>query len=477
MVAAKNYIAGEWVTDARGPEVRAPGNLDEVLGTVPLTTPAEVEAAVEAAARAQDGWRHLSGVERGNILFRAAAVLEAHVDELGALAAREMGKPIGEARAEAARAVSIFRYYAGEGSRAIGEVIPSANATTLQFTLRVPLGVVGIITPWNFPLAIPAWKMAPALAYGNTVVLKPAEWASLTAARIIELIGPLFPPGVVNLILGKGSVVGEALVRHPAVAGISFTGSGDTGQHIAQVAVERGAKYQLEMGGKNPVIVADDADLERVVELTVSGAMRSAGQKCTATSRVIATRGIKPRLAEALVERVRQLKQGNPLDPDTYLGPVVSAAQEEKILAMIQKGREEGARILAGGGRADVGLKGFYIAPTVFDDVDSRMTIAQEEIFGPVVAIQEAADIEDAIRIANGVRYGLSASVFTRDLKTALLFVDRIEAGMVRVNEETAGVELQAPFGGMKASSSHSREQGRAAIEFFTHTKTVAIRP
>lgn len=476
MITARNYIDGQWQGEATR-EVRSPGNLDQVVGTTPRSAASDVQEAVEAARRAKDAWRRMGGVDRGNILYKVAGILEAHSDELGQLAAQEMGKPIGEARGEAARATAIFRYYAGEGFRAVGDVIPAANPRTLQYTLRVPLGVVGIVTPWNFPIAIPAWKMAPALIYGNTVVLKPAEWASLTAYRMIELIAPAFPAGVLNLVLGQGSSAGEALIQHPDVAGISFTGSGEVGQHIAQVAVRRGAKYQLEMGGKNPVIVLDDADLNLTLDLTVSGAMRSAGQKCTATSRVIVTRGIKDRFTEALVNRVRTLRQGDPLDPTTYLGPVVSAPQQEQILSLIRQGEQEGGRILVGGGPADVTPRGYYVAPTVFDGIQSGMTIGQEEIFGPVIGLIQADNVEDAINLANDVRYGLSASVFTQNLKNALDFVEGIEVGLVRVNEETAGVELQAPFGGMKASSSHSREQGRAAVEFYTHTKTVAIRP
>ncbi|MCL4352365.1 MAG: aldehyde dehydrogenase family protein, partial [Firmicutes bacterium] len=346
------------------------------------------------------------------------------------------------------------------------------------FTPREPLGVVGIITPWNFPLAIPMWKTAPALVYGNTVVLKPAELASLTAYRMWELIASLFPAGVVNLVLGLGSVAGEALIQHPLIQGVSFTGSTGVGQHIAETAVSRGVKYQLEMGGKNPVIVADDADLDLAVELTVSGAMRSAGQKCTATSRVILMEGIRQEFTDRLVNRVQALQQGDPAQPETYLGPVVSQAQYDKVMGLIDRGRTEGGRVLTGGTPVGGPLaRGYFVPPTVFDGVAAGATIAQEEIFGPVIALIPVKTVDEAIEVANDVRYGLSASVFTRNLKTAMACVEGIEAGLVRVNEETAGVELQAPFGGVKASSSHSREQGRAAIEFYTHTKTVAIRP
>lgn len=477
MMDGNNYIGGEWVTATRRREVINPARTGESLGTMGLSDAVHIDQAVGAAAMAWPAWKKLGLVARGNLLFRAADVVERHAPELAELASREMGKPIGEMRGEAMRAVAILRYYAGEGYRPLGDVIPAANADTLQYTTREPLGVVAIITPWNFPLAIPMWKMAPALIYGNAVVLKPAEWSSLSAVRLFELLGPLFPPGVINLVTGLGTEAGEALIQHPGVHGISFTGSSAVGAHIAAVATQRGIKYQTEMGGKNPVVVVSDANLDLAVETIVSGAMRSAGQKCTATSRIIAAREIHRELGERLADRIRSLKQGDPLDPDTYLGPVVSASQRDKIQGFIETGSREGARLLVGGAVTDASLKdGYYIAPTLFDDVAADATIAQEEIFGPVVGITVVESVQEAIRVANQVRYGLSASVFTRDLKTALTCVNEMEVGMVRVNEETAGVELQAPFGGVKASSSHSREQGRAAIEFYTHVKTVAIK-
>ncbi len=475
MIAAKNVIAGEEMDAQNREDVYNPAHTQTVVGTTPRSSANDVDQAVHVAKEARDSWRRLGSMARGNILFHAAQVLEAHVEELGQLAATEMGKPIGEARGEAQRAVAIMRYYGGEGFRTMGDVIPASNPQTLQYTVREPLGVVGLITPWNFPLAIPMWKAAPALVCGNTVVLKPAELSSLTAYRMLTLISPLFPPGVFNLVLGHGTEAGEALIRHPDVNALSFTGSVAVGQHIAQIATARGIKYQLEMGGKNPVVVADDADIDLAVDFTISGAMRSAGQKCTATSRVIVMDAVRAAFSHALIERVRTLKMGDPLDPQNYLGPVVSQAQHTKVLGLINQGQAEGGRVLLGGPLAGE-QSGYFIPPTVFDEVVPTATIAQEEIFGPVVALLPVSSIDEAIHVANGVRYGLSASVFTRSLSTALTFVADLQAGMVRVNEETAGVELQAPFGGMKASSSHSREQGHAAIEFYTETKTVAIR-
>lgn len=470
----KNFINGEWAPLDAHVVVRSPGDIQDAVGSIGFSTAQDVAAAVEAARGAQPGWRDLGAVNRGNLLFRAASILEEHTEELAQLATREMGKPIGEMRGEAQRAVAIFRYYAGEGYRAVGEVIPAANPGSLQYTTREPLGVVGVITPWNFPLAIPVWKIAPALIYGNTVVFKPAEWSSLAAVRMVELLASVFPAGVLNMVLGLGSEAGEALIQHPGIDGITFTGSAAVGAHVAEVATRRGIKYQTEMGGKNPVIVARDANLDLAVELVVSGGMRSAGQKCTATSRVIVEEAVHAAFRDKLVEAVHSLKVGNPLHTDTYVGPVVSKPQFEKIRGYIETGMREGAEMVAGGEPLE--LDGYYIPPTVFDRVEAQATIAQEEIFGPVVGVIRVRDIDEAIGTANKIRYGLSASVFTGSLATALRCVREIEAGMVRVNEETAGVELQAPFGGVKASSSHSREQGRAAIEFYTHVKTVAIR-
>jgi aldehyde dehydrogenase (NAD+) len=474
---AKNWIGGEWVEGISNVAVRSPADPSEVVGHYQEASADLVAQAVAAARTAQKAWRRLGAVSRGNLLYQAAEVLAGQVEDLARLASREMGKPLAEARGEALRAVQILRFYAGEGTRAVGEVIPAANPAIFQYTRREPVGVVGVITPWNFPLAIPMWKMAPALIYGNTVVLKPAEWSSLTAAAIFEAIASLFPSGVMNLVLGAGRVVGDALIRAPEVDAVTFTGSVATGAQVASVCAARGAKYQLEMGGKNPVLVLPDANLDAAVELAVSGAFRSAGQKCTATSRVIVERSVYAAFRDRLVARTRELKLGNPLEPDTYLGPVVSEPQWQKVRHYIETGMAEAGAPLVGGLEKPASLAGYYVAPTIFDRVSPTATIAQEEIFGPVVALMEAKDVDDAIDIANRTPFGLSASVFTDNLSLAFKAVEELQAGLVRVNEETAGVELQAPFGGMKASSSHSREQGRAAIEFFTTTKTVALRP
>jgi aldehyde dehydrogenase (NAD+) len=348
------------------------------------------------------------------------------------------------------------------------------------YTTRVPLGVVGIIPPWNFPVAIPLWKMAPALIYGNTVVLKPASEAAVSAVKIVEVLHEAgFPPGVVNMVTGSGSVVGQRIIDHPDVSGISFTGSNATGRQVAVSAAKRGAKVQTEMGGKNPAIVDDEADLDLAVELTVNGAMKSTGQKCTATSRVFVVDSVYDDFKRRLLDKVRSITVGNPLHPETWMGPLASEKQLETVMTYIDIAVREGARLIFGGRRLRGGIydHGYFVEPTVFEDVTNGMTIAQEEIFGPVIALIRVKNLEEAIAQANDVRFGLSASLFTRNMRKAMEFIDRIDAGMVRINGETAGVELQAPFGGMKESSSHSREQGTAAIEFYTEIKTITITP
>lgn len=478
----RNYINGEWVaSSSNGVEASInPANHREIVGYVQKSNREDLAQAVAAAKQAQKKWKSLSGTARGDLLFKAADILEKRLDEIAETLTREMGKTLPEAKGETARGVAILRYYAGEGMRKIGDVIPSSDQDALMFTTRVPLGVVGVITPWNFPVAIPVWKIAPALIYGNTVVFKPAQEAAVTAAKVIECFHEAgLPGGVLNMVTGDGEEIGMGIVEHPDVAGITFTGSDRVGKLVGQAALARGAKYQLEMGGKNPVIVAEDADLDQAVEATISGGLRSTGQKCTATSRVIVASKVYDAFKEKLVAKVRQLKVGDGLQPDTWMGPCVSEKQLGTVLSYIDKGKAEGAALLCGGKRLDApGLAdGYFVEPTLFEEVKPDMVIAQEEIFGPVLALIKVDTLQEAIEIANDVRYGLSASIFTKDIGSILAFIQEIEAGLVRINAESAGVELQAPFGGMKQSSSHSREQGQAAIEFFTAVKTVFVKP
>jgi aldehyde dehydrogenase (NAD+) len=477
-----NYIGGEWQGARSGvtnPDVN-PARTDEVVASFPSAGREDAAQAAEAAARAFPGWARTPMPKRGEILLKAAGLLEQRLDEVAEALTREEGKTLAESKGEVARGVSLFRYYAGEALQPTGEIYPSASPTTVLYAERVPLGTVALITPWNFPVAIPAWKIAPALAFGNTVVFKPAELTPLTAwhlADVLEKAG--LPPGVLNLVVGKGSQVGQALVESPHVKAISFTGSNAVGTKLATQCVERGIKFQLEMGGKNPVIVLQDADLDKAVELTIAGAMLSAGQKCTATSRVIVERGVLGPFRDRLTARASALKVGDGMKPDTYMGPLVSADAEKTVLEYIEIGRQEGARVLAGGGKLTGGDydRGFYVAPTVFDGVRPDMRIAQEEIFGPVVGLIEASGFDEAVALANQSRFGLSASVVTRDLGLAMRFIREIEAGIVHVNSQTAGAEPQVPFGGFKHSSSGSREQGKAARDFFTQIKTVYLDP
>lgn len=480
-VTYMNYINGSWVGSASG-NVQAstnPANKNDVVGYVQVSTKEEVNEAVAAAKSAQVTWKKLSGAERGAFLFKAADVLERRIDEVASIMTREMGKTFPEAKGETARGVAILRYYAGEGMRKVGDVIPSTDSSALMFTTRVPLGVVGVITPWNFPVAIPIWKMAPALIYGNSVVIKPAQETAITCAKIMECFEEAgFPAGVVNMVTGSGSIIGQGLVEHSDVNGITFTGSNDVGKRIGQSALERGAKYQLEMGGKNPVIVAADADLDLAVEATISGAFRSTGQKCTATSRVIVSKEIYETFKEKLLHKTNEITIGDGLEDGIWMGPSANENQFKTVLSYIEKGKEEGATILTGGNalQGKTYENGYFVEPTIFENVTSDMTIAQEEIFGPVIALIKVDSMEEAIETANDVKFGLSASIFSTNIQNMLSFINEMEAGLVRINAESAGVELQAPFGGMKQSSSHSREQGEAAKEFFTSIKTVFVK-
>ncbi|GAB2539000.1 alpha-ketoglutaric semialdehyde dehydrogenase GucD [Gracilibacillus alcaliphilus] len=476
-----NFIGGEWQKSVSGDVGKSynPANKNEIVGIVQKSTKDDLDRAVEQAKSAQKAWRKLSGAERGNYLYRAAAILTDNLDEVAMTMTKEMGKSLPEAKGETNRGIEILKYYAGEGMRADGEVIPSTDASALMFSKRVPIGVVGVITPWNFPVAIPLWKMAPALIYGNTVVLKPATEGAVTAAKVIECLEKAgFPAGVINFVSGSGSVIGQGLAEHPDVNAVTFTGSNDVGKRIGTTVAERGGKYQLEMGGKNPIIIAEDADIEAAVEATLSGGLKSTGQKCTCSSRVIVQSTIYDQFKEQLIKKTSEITVGDGMDDSTWMGPCASEEQFNTVKHYIAKGQEEGAALVFGGKQLTEGkLKnGYYLEPAIFENVTTDMTIAQEEIFGPVLALMKVDTVEEAIELANDVDFGLSASIFTKNIDHILSFIDDMEAGLVRINSETAGVELQAPFGGMKASSSYSREQGQAAKEFFTTIKTVFIK-
>jgi 2,5-dioxopentanoate dehydrogenase len=477
MQTFKNLIGGEWVDATNGAtfENRNPAKIDEVIGLFPSATAEDVNRAVAAAKSALPAWANMPAPARGAILDKAGQILDARQKELAAILTREEGKTRAEATGEVLRARDIFKYYAGEGWRAGGDVIPSNTGGELLYTRREPLGVVALVTPWNFPIAIPAWKIAPALIYGNTVVFKPASFAPEIGYRLVEvLVEAGLPKGVVNLITGSGRLVGDVLVGSKDLSGISFTGSYSVGMKIYEKAMPNLTRVQLEMGGKNPMIVLKDADVDKAVQLASMSGFGVTGQACTAASRVIVEEGIADAFVEALTARARSINVGNGLEEGVQMGPAVSEDQLKTDLEYIQIGKGEGAKLLVGGDRAKEG--GYYVQPTVFDEVDIGMRIAQEEIFGPVISVIRVKNIDEAIEKANNIQFGLSAGIVTNDMQKAFTFANRIEAGVVKINEPTTGLALQAPFGGFKHSSANTfKEQGQAAIEFYTRTKTIYV--
>ncbi len=473
-----NYIHGEWV---EGPvfENRNPANTDEVVGRFVNGTPADMTRAAEAAAAALPGWASMTGPARGALLFKVADLLEKRFDEISADMTREEGKTLPEAKGEVRRSINIFRYFAGEGSRLGGIVAPSERERVHMFAFRKPIGVCGLVTPWNFPSAIPAWKMAPALICGNTVVIKPASAAPLSAWRIVEACHEAgIPKGVVNFVAGPGKALGEALVDAPPLRAISFTGSCGVGAWLHERASRRKLRIQLEMGGKNPTIVLADAHFEAAVENVVNGAFFSTGQKCTATSRAIVEESIYDRFVEALVERTKRLKVGDGMQPGVDIGPCVDEGQMNTVLRYIEIGRRECGEPVCGGRRltGDGYDKGWFVEPTIFAGVTQDMTIAREEIFGPVLAVMKARDLAHALEIANASEFGLSASLQTSNVSRMFEYIYGIEAGLVTVNLPSAGVEYQLPFGGTKESSFGPKEQGPAALEFYSDFKTVYVK-
>jgi aldehyde dehydrogenase (NAD+) len=475
----RHFIGGNW-TESRGDRWITdvnPSDHDDVVAVVPEGVADDATAAVKAAHDALEKWRSLSGPARAEHLYKWAAVIGERQEALAQVLTREVGKPIGEARGEVARCVMILRYYAGEAVRSNGELIPAQVAGSLQFTLREPLGVVALITPWNFPIAIPLWKAAPALAFGNTVVLKPAEASSQVAVALAETAAAAgIPAGVFNVVLGAGAAIGRDLIGAEAVRGVSFTGSGAVGNLVATQAAQRNIRYQTEMGGKNVVIVMPDADIRQAAALTAAGAMRYAGQKCTATSRVVVTKEVEEPFLAELRRQVESLPLGPVTESTAAVGPVISEQSRSSIRSVLDSLNVE-PFYRATLPDSDAFRRGNWVAPTVIRNVDADSVLARRELFGPVLAEFTAADLDHAIALANDTSYGLSASLFTRDLRAALRYIDRIHVGLVRVNGDTTGVDPHAPFGGMKGSSSGSREQGPAAREFYTEIKTVQVNP
>jgi alpha-ketoglutaric semialdehyde dehydrogenase len=475
MTEGRNYIAGEWVAAAESAADINPSNTGDVLGQYPQASAADAERAIAAAQNAFPAWSRSTPQLRHDILKRIGDELLARKDEIGALLSREEGKPLAEGIGETVRAAQIFLFFSGEALRLTGDKLASVRPGVDIEITREPVGVVGMICPWNFPIAIPAWKTAPALAYGNCVVLKPAELVPATASALAEIIARAgVPPGVFNAIIGRGSVVGEAMLRHPGVNAISFTGSVATGRRVAAtcIAADPMKKVQLEMGGKNPLVVLDDADLANAIETAVNGAYFSTGQRCTASSRLIVTAGIHDRFVEGVTERLRKLVIGDALAPETEIGPVVDQSQLDQDLRYVGIGKGEGAKLAYGGEQLTRATPGFYMAPALFVDVEQGMRIAREEIFGPVAGVIRVKDYDQALELANDTEFGLTAGICTTSLKHASHFRRNAEAGMVMVNLPTAGVDYHVPFGGRKGSSYGPREQGTYAKEFYTIVKT-----
>ncbi|MEO8597821.1 MAG: aldehyde dehydrogenase family protein [Candidatus Solibacter sp.] len=473
-----NYINGEWINTGASFENRNPAT-GELVGLFAKGRAADIDAAAAAASAAFPGWSTMAGPARGAILFKAADILDKNFEAIAADMTKEEGKTLPEAKGEVRRSINIFRYFAGEGSRMPGMLVPSERDRVHMFALRKPIGVVGLVTPWNFPSAIPAWKLAPALICGNTVIMKPASAAPLSAWRLIEALHEAgIPKGVVNFVMGSGGELGEALVDAEGLKAISFTGSCEIGAWMHAHASRRHLRIQLEMGGKNPTIVLADADFNSAVENVVNASFFSTGQKCTATSRAIVEDGIYDKFVAAVVERTKKLKLGDGMQAGIDIGPCVDKSQMETVLRYIEIGRKECGAPLCGGNRLTEGAfaHGYFVEPTVFAGVTEDQTIAKEEIFGPVLAIMRAKDFEDCMRIANSIPFGLSSSIQTTNLSRAFEYIYRAEAGLLTVNLPSAGVEYQLPFGGTKDSSFGPKEQGPAAMEFYSDYKTVYLK-
>jgi acyl-CoA reductase-like NAD-dependent aldehyde dehydrogenase len=476
----KNYINGEWVESRSGRsfENRNPADHTELIGIFPSSTQQDVNDAVDAAKAAFAKWRLVPAPRRAEILYRAAETLVKRKEDLARDMTREMGKPLSETRGDVQEAIDMTYYMAGEGRRLFGQTVPSELPNKFAMSVRDPRGVVGMITPWNFPMAIPSWKIMPALICGNTVVIKPAEDTPLSTHNLVQiLIEAGLPNGVVNVVYGMGPDAGAPLVTHADVAAVSFTGSTDTGRLVNQACASSFKPCHLEMGGKNIIIVMDDANLDLAVEGAVWGGFGTSGQRCTAASRVAVHQKVHREFVDRFAQRVRALKIGDGLDPETEVGPVINETQLQTVMKYVEIGKNEGAKIVTGGHRAESGslAKGWYHEPTIFANVEPKMQIAQEEIFGPVVALIPFDSFDEALSIANQVKYGLSASIYTRDVNRAYRAMRDLETGIVYVNAPTIGAEIQLPFGGTKNTGNGHREAGTAAIDFYSEWKTLYI--
>lgn len=472
----RNFINGEWVAASHTSQNINPSDITDIVGEYAQADVDQVNHAVAAAIAAQSGWAASTPQQRFDVLDFIGSEILARKDELGRLLSREEGKTLPEGLGEVVRAGNIFKFFAAESLRAGGEHIPSVRPGIEIDTMREPLGVIGLITPWNFPIAIPSWKVAPALAFGNAVLLKPAELApacSWTLADIISRSG--LPKGVFNLVMGKGSTVGNAIVNHQDVAGISFTGSVEVGRTLAATLAQRLARVQLEMGGKNPLVVLDDADLTVAVNAAINGAFFSTGQRCTASSRLVVTEGIHDRFVQAMVDKMKTLNVDDALAPGTDIGPVIDEAQLEKDLGYIEIAKKEGAKLAFGGERLKREKNGWYLSPALFTETTNPMRFNCEEAFGPLAGVIRVKDYDEALAVANATEFGLCAGICTTSLKHAVHFKRNAQAGMVMVNLPTAGVDYHVPFGGRKGSSYGTREQGSYAKEFYTVVKTCYV--
>jgi alpha-ketoglutaric semialdehyde dehydrogenase len=477
--ANKNFIGGEWVDAVSGEtfESSSPAT-GELIGTFPRSGTEDVDRAVEAAREAYEEWRLVPAPARGEILFRFGALVRDHKDDLALLMSREMGKVLPEAGGDVQEAIDMSFYMAGEGRRLFGQTTPSELRDKFNMSVRMPIGVVGVITPWNFPIAIPSWKIAPALVCGNTVVFKPATDTPALGERFVELLTEAgVPPGVVNVVHGGGGAVGERLVQHADVPVITLTGSRETGVAVLKAAADNLKHVHLELGGKNAVIVLEDADLDLAADGIIWSAFGTSGQRCTAASRVIVQERVYGELQSKLVAAAERLRLGPGWEPDTDIGPVINQRALEKIHSYTGVGKDEGATLLTGGEVAGGnGLEnGFFYRPTIFGDVEPGMRIAQEEIFGPTTALIPVRDADEAIRVANGVRYGLSSSIFTRDVNRAFRAMRDLSTGITYVNAGTIGAEVHLPFGGMKETGNGHREAGQAALDVFTEWKSIYV--
>jgi aldehyde dehydrogenase (NAD+) len=473
-----SYIDGEWVQPASTRVVKNvnPADPGDVIAEFPMATAKDTLRAIDAARRAFLEWRKVPGPERGRVLWRAADIARSRADEIARVMTREEGKILREAKGEVMKGISLIEYYAGAGFRMGGKTLPSEARNTFTYTIRQPVGAVGLIAPWNFPWAIPVWKSAPALVAGNAVVFKPATLTPSTAALLAEIYAEAgLPPGVFNVVIGSGSEVGETIVNSPHIRVISFTGSNSIGSDLYVKAASRGAKVTCEMGGKNAVIVMPDADLDKASVAIRDGAFGSTGQRCTATSRVIALGEKKDGLVERLVAHARKIRVGNGLDENVDMGPAVDESQWKTDLDYIEIAKSEGGRLLTGGKRPAGLDTGYFVEPTIFDEVTPEMRIFKEEVFGPVLAVSKASTLEEALAMANSVDFGLTTSIFTRDIDHVMRFIDEVETGMVHVNEPTIGGEAQLPFGGVKATGVGEREMSEEGLNFFTELKTVFI--